>query len=52
MRNPGSLQSFPPMITTSWDDGHPLDIRLAELLATYGLRGHFMCPFCTPGKRC
>lgn len=32
------------MITTSWDDGHPLDIRLAELLATYGLKGTFYVP--------
>ena len=26
-------------ITTSWDDGHPLDLRVAGLLAKYGLRG-------------
>jgi peptidoglycan/xylan/chitin deacetylase (PgdA/CDA1 family) len=31
-------------ITTSWDDGHPLDLRLAELLAKYGLRGTFYVP--------
>lgn len=27
--------------TTSWDDGHPLDPRLAELLARYGFKGAF-----------
>jgi len=31
-------------ITTSWDDGHPLDYRVAELLAKYGLRGTFYVP--------
>jgi hypothetical protein len=33
-----------PFITTSWDDGHPLDLRLAELLAKYGLPGTFYVP--------
>jgi peptidoglycan-N-acetylglucosamine deacetylase len=31
-------------ITTSWDDGHPLDLRVAELLARYGLPGTFYVP--------
>jgi len=31
-------------ITTSWDDGHPLDLRIAELLTKYGLRGTFYVP--------
>src|SRR5467141_345594 len=31
-------------ITTSWDDGHPLDLRVAELLTKYGLRGTFYVP--------
>src|SRR5437588_7352721 len=31
-------------ITTSWDDGHPLDFRVAALLAKYGLRGTFYVP--------
>ena len=31
-------------ITTSWDDGHPLDLRLAELLARYDLPGTFYVP--------
>lgn len=32
------------MITTSWDDGHPLDLRVADLLARHGLRGTFYIP--------
>ncbi|PIR41823.1 MAG: hypothetical protein COV30_01365 [Candidatus Yanofskybacteria bacterium CG10_big_fil_rev_8_21_14_0_10_37_15] len=28
-------------VTTSWDDGHKLDIKLAELLDKYGLKGTF-----------
>jgi peptidoglycan-N-acetylglucosamine deacetylase len=30
--------------TTSWDDGHPLDLRIAELLVEYGFRGTFYVP--------
>lgn len=30
--------------TTSWDDGHPLDLRLAELLARHGIAATFYCP--------
>jgi len=29
------------LISTSWDDGHALDLRLVELLDRYGLRGTF-----------
>lgn len=32
------------LITTSWDDGHPLDLRLATLLKKYGLKGTFYVP--------
>lgn len=32
------------LVTTSWDDGHPLDLRVAELLATYGVKGTFYVP--------
>lgn len=32
------------LFTTSWDDGHPLDRRVAELLAAYDLRGTFYIP--------
>lgn len=31
-------------ITTSWDDGHPLDLRLAELLHKHGLPATFYIP--------
>ncbi len=31
----------PLVITTSWDDGHALDMKLAELLHRYGLTGTF-----------
>ena len=31
-------------MTTSWDDGHPLDLRIADLLAKYGLSGTFYAP--------
>lgn len=29
------------IVTTSWDDGHPSDLRLAELLASHGLAATF-----------
>lgn len=32
------------LITTSWDDGHPLDFRIAELLHKYSLAGTFYIP--------
>jgi peptidoglycan/xylan/chitin deacetylase (PgdA/CDA1 family) len=34
-------------ITTSWDDGHPLDTRLAELLVKHGLPATFYVPMRT-----
>ncbi|MFY9688779.1 MAG: polysaccharide deacetylase family protein [Candidatus Acidiferrales bacterium] len=33
-----------PRCTTSWDDGHPLDRRVADLLAKYDLTGTFYVP--------
>ncbi|WP_428425505.1 polysaccharide deacetylase family protein [Methylibium sp.] len=30
--------------TSSWDDGHPLDLRLAELLNRHGFKGTFYVP--------
>jgi peptidoglycan/xylan/chitin deacetylase (PgdA/CDA1 family) len=33
-----------PCLTTSWDDGHPLDFRIADLLSKYGLTGTFYIP--------
>ena len=38
---PAMPQNF---ITTSWDDGHPLDFRIAEMLARHGLTGTFYIP--------
>jgi hypothetical protein len=32
------------IITTSWDDGHALDIRIAELLDKYNMKGTFYVP--------
>lgn len=29
------------IVTTSWDDGHELDLKLAKLLKKYGIRGTF-----------
>src|SRR6478752_4779892 len=29
------------LVTTSWDDGHPLDLRTAERLRYHGLTGTF-----------
>lgn len=31
-------------VTFSWDDGHPHDLRIAELMARHGIRGNFYCP--------
>ncbi len=40
MRDPQKLY-----VTTSWDDGHKLDTRLAVLLKKYGIKGTFyICP--------
>ncbi len=32
------------LFTTSWDDGHPLDARVAELLSRHGFQGTFYVP--------
>ncbi|MDP7036228.1 MAG: polysaccharide deacetylase family protein [Planctomycetota bacterium] len=34
----------PFLITTSWDDGHPLDLRVAELVEKYGQTATFYVP--------
>lgn len=34
----------PLFVTTSWDDGHPSDLRIAALLGKYGLSGTFYVP--------
>lgn len=33
-----------PLFTSSWDDGHPLDTRLAELLQRHGCKATFFVP--------
>jgi peptidoglycan/xylan/chitin deacetylase (PgdA/CDA1 family) len=35
----------PGIVTTSWDDGDPLDLKLADLLRARGLPGTFYSPF-------
>jgi SAM-dependent methyltransferase len=37
----------PTYITTSWDDGHPMDLRVAAPLAEYGIAGTFYVPAAT-----
>lgn len=32
------------LFTTSWDDGHPSDLRIAELLSKYHIKGTFYIP--------
>lgn len=34
----------PVIVTTSWDDGDPTDLKIAELLAAWGLCGTFYVP--------
>src|SRR5579884_568631 len=34
----------PLLVTTSWDDGYPADLRVAELLQQHGLQGTFFVP--------
>jgi peptidoglycan-N-acetylglucosamine deacetylase len=34
-------------ITTSWDDGHPMDLRVGDLLVKYGIAGTFYVPMAT-----
>jgi peptidoglycan/xylan/chitin deacetylase (PgdA/CDA1 family) len=38
------------IVTTSWDDGHPLDLKLADVLAEYGVNGTFYVPICNKEK--
>jgi peptidoglycan/xylan/chitin deacetylase (PgdA/CDA1 family) len=33
-----------PLLTTSWDDGHQLDLRVADLLNKHGITGTFYVP--------
>lgn len=38
----------PTLFTTSWDDGHALDFRIADLLEKYGVAGTFYIPRTAP----
>ncbi len=40
------------IITTSWDDGHPLDLKLAELLLRYNVPATFYIPVKNIGRPC
>lgn len=40
------------LFTTSWGDGHPLDLRLANLLSQHGFAATFYVPVRNPGGRC
>ena len=40
----------PTIVTTSWDDGHAVDLRIAELLNSRGLPGTFYVPIQNEGK--
>lgn len=47
LRSDSSVAASPAprlKMTTSWDDGDPLDLRVGELLAQYGLSGTFYVP--------
>jgi peptidoglycan-N-acetylglucosamine deacetylase len=37
-------------VTTSWDDGDPLDLRIAEMLTRHGMTGTFYVPLCDPDR--
>ncbi len=39
---------MPKIITTSWDDGHPKDFVISELLDKYNLKGTFYIPRANP----
>jgi peptidoglycan/xylan/chitin deacetylase (PgdA/CDA1 family) len=40
------------IITTSWDDGHPLDLKLAELLHKYEIPATFYIPVDNVEREC
>jgi peptidoglycan-N-acetylglucosamine deacetylase len=41
---PAQVPQIKPTVTLSWDDGHPLDLRTAKLMADCGLVGTFYIP--------
>lgn len=46
--NESKIITMVKLITTSWDDGHPLDLRIADLLDKYHLKGTFYIPKSNP----
>lgn len=42
--SPERRQNSSLFVTTSWDDGHPADLRVADLLDKHGLNGTFYIP--------
>jgi peptidoglycan-N-acetylglucosamine deacetylase len=42
--NPRLRVTHPAIVTVSWDDGHPSDLRVAELMAKRRIRGTFYVP--------
>jgi hypothetical protein len=42
---------MPRIVTTSWDDGDPSDLKVAELLRARALSGTFYVPFIGPHGR-
>jgi peptidoglycan/xylan/chitin deacetylase (PgdA/CDA1 family) len=38
------MSNRPFIVTTSWDDGHPMDLKLGELLQENGIAGTFFVP--------
>src|SRR5688500_744653 len=43
MRNDDDREKI-SIVTTSWDDGHPLDVPFSKLLSSYGILGTFYVP--------
>ena len=41
----------PTIVTTSWDDGHRTDLRLADRLAAHALKGTFYVALNHPGDK-
>lgn len=39
------------LITTSWDDGHPLDVKLCSLLKDYGINATMYIPIANPENK-
>ena len=39
------------LITTSWDDGDPLDLKLCSLLKDYGMRATMYIPIVNPENK-